>query len=149
MTFKCELDPKLTEKDLPFFIPDIQGTWGSACGRNRGVFVVDPPDGHTYGEFNLMYIIGEAGGDRSSFALCEACHFLSPCGVCIRVQIFISISLFSFCVYCASSAFNPGVLRSEKNVCFESFGGMAKQEYVWSVFFFGIFGVGATLSSEA
>lgn len=56
VTFKCELDPKLTEKDLPFFIPDIQGTWGSACGRNRGVFVVDPPDGHTYGEFNSMYI---------------------------------------------------------------------------------------------
>lgn len=49
VTFKCELDPKLTEKDLPFFIPDIQGTWGAACGRNRGVFVVDPPDGHTYG----------------------------------------------------------------------------------------------------
>ncbi|CAM9723368.1 unnamed protein product, partial [Ectocarpus fasciculatus] len=47
-SFRCELDPKLTEKDLPFFIPDIQGTWGSACGRNRGVFVVDPPDGHTY-----------------------------------------------------------------------------------------------------
>ncbi|CAM9592783.1 unnamed protein product, partial [Scytosiphon promiscuus] len=48
VNFRCELDPKLTHEDLPFFIPDIQGTWGSACGRNRGVFVIDPPDGHTY-----------------------------------------------------------------------------------------------------
>lgn len=46
--FKCELDPKLTAEDLPFFIPDIKGNWGDACGRNRGVFVLDPPDGHTY-----------------------------------------------------------------------------------------------------
>lgn len=50
VTFHCELDPKLTVENLPFFIPDIQGTWGAACGRNRGLFVVDPPDGHTYGE---------------------------------------------------------------------------------------------------
>lgn len=50
VNFRCELDPKLTEQDLPFFIPDIKGTWGAACGRNRGVFVIDPPDGHTYGE---------------------------------------------------------------------------------------------------
>ncbi|CAN0338704.1 unnamed protein product, partial [Laminaria digitata] len=49
----CELDPKLTETDFPFFIPDIQGNWGQACGRNRGVFVLDPPDGHTYGCGNL------------------------------------------------------------------------------------------------
>ncbi|CAM9844822.1 unnamed protein product [Choristocarpus tenellus] len=51
--FKCELDPKLTEEDLPFFVKDIERVWGSACGRNRGVFVLDPPDGHTYGCGNL------------------------------------------------------------------------------------------------
>lgn len=55
MTFSCELDPKLTEADFPFFVPDIQGNWGQACGRNRGVFVLDPPDGHTYGEGQDQY----------------------------------------------------------------------------------------------
>ncbi|CAM9161413.1 unnamed protein product, partial [Ascophyllum nodosum] len=51
-TFRCELDPKLTKENLPFFIPDIEGTWGAACGRNRGVFVLKPADGHTYSEYN-------------------------------------------------------------------------------------------------
>ncbi len=66
VTFRCELDPKLTEKDLPFFIPDIQGTWGSACGRNRGVFVVDPPDGHTYGNLSKSGVVPGRPIGRSS-----------------------------------------------------------------------------------
>eukprot|EP00158_Paraphelidium_tribonemae_P000480 Partr_v1_DN22528_c0_g1_i2_m28228 putative Glucan 1,3-beta-glucosidase len=44
----CVLDAKLTPETLPFFIPDVRQAWGSLCGRNRGVFVTDPPDGHTY-----------------------------------------------------------------------------------------------------
>lgn len=56
VTFHCELDPKLTEADLPFFIPDIKGNWGAACGRNRGVFVLDPPDGHTYGKDVFIFL---------------------------------------------------------------------------------------------
>lgn len=27
---------------------EISQIWGSSCGRNRGIFVSDPPDGHTY-----------------------------------------------------------------------------------------------------
>lgn len=71
--FKCELDPKLTEQDLPFFIPDIQGTWGSACGRNRGVFILDPPDGHTYGERYLS----TQRGKMACFDSQRLCHALA------------------------------------------------------------------------
>ncbi|CAM9169230.1 unnamed protein product [Discosporangium mesarthrocarpum] len=52
--FQCELDPKLlNEVDFAFFLADIERAWGTACGRNRGVFVLDPPDGHTYDCGNL------------------------------------------------------------------------------------------------
>jgi hypothetical protein len=30
------------------FQDEIPQIWGYSCGRNRGVFVTDPPDGHTY-----------------------------------------------------------------------------------------------------
>ncbi|CAM9879634.1 unnamed protein product [Chrysoparadoxa australica] len=44
----CILDPKITAENLPFYLKDVTMMWGSACSRNRGVFVLDPPDGHTY-----------------------------------------------------------------------------------------------------
>jgi hypothetical protein len=50
---RCVLDPKITVETLPFFEEDIRMAWGALCSRNRGVFVTDPPDGHTYGCANL------------------------------------------------------------------------------------------------
>ena len=50
--FKCALDPKVTAESIMNFREEIGQMWGDACGRNRGVFVLNPPDGHTYGEFS-------------------------------------------------------------------------------------------------
>ena len=46
---KCVLDPKVTEDTIMNFRVEIGELWGQACGRNRGVFVLNPPDGNTYG----------------------------------------------------------------------------------------------------
>jgi hypothetical protein len=42
LTSPVNVDTYLSYKDE---IPQI---WGYSCGRNRGVFVSNPPDGHTY-----------------------------------------------------------------------------------------------------
>ena len=112
MTFKCELDPKLTEKDLPFFIPDIQGTWGSACGRNRGVFVVYPPDGHTYG----------AVGCVGNFCYVFFCYSRSVVVVVVVVILRLSDSSWSCFVEGISEGFfgNVGYARGQlanRGVC--------------------------------
>ena len=44
---------KLTEETFPSFTNDINMAWDTMCSRNRGVFVTNPPDGHTYGCGNL------------------------------------------------------------------------------------------------
>lgn len=46
---RCQLDPKVNPSTILNFRTEIGEMWGSACGRNRGVFVLDPPDGNTYG----------------------------------------------------------------------------------------------------
>ena len=46
---RCQLDPKVTEATILNYRTEIGEMWGAACGRNRGVFVLDPPDGNTYG----------------------------------------------------------------------------------------------------
>lgn len=46
---RCQLDPKVNPSTILNFRTEIGEMWGSACGRNRGVFVLNPPDGNTYG----------------------------------------------------------------------------------------------------
>lgn len=46
--FRCKLDPKVTPETVMEFRSEIGELWGGACGRNRGIFVLDPPDGKTY-----------------------------------------------------------------------------------------------------
>jgi hypothetical protein len=46
---RCQLDPKVNPSTILNYRTEIGEMWGSACGRNRGVFVLDPPDGNTYG----------------------------------------------------------------------------------------------------
>lgn len=48
--FRCVLDKKLSPTTIKKFAAEIGDVWGDACGRNRGIFVLDPPDGKTYGE---------------------------------------------------------------------------------------------------
>ncbi|KAL7576490.1 hypothetical protein ACA910_017993 [Epithemia clementina (nom. ined.)] len=46
---QCVLDPNmLTPETLPQMTSIGLSIFASACGKNRGAFVVDPPDGHTY-----------------------------------------------------------------------------------------------------
>jgi hypothetical protein len=45
---------KMTDIGLSFF--------AAACGKNRGAFVVEPPDGNTYGCLNMPTNIGELAG---------------------------------------------------------------------------------------
>eukprot|EP00457_Paulinella_chromatophora_P003750 gb/GEZN01003758.1/.p1 GENE.gb/GEZN01003758.1/~~gb/GEZN01003758.1/.p1 ORF type:complete len:598 (-),score=96.03 gb/GEZN01003758.1/:275-2068(-) len=49
----CQLDPKVNADSWPSYKDEIGNLFASACGRNRGVFVVNPPDGHTYGCANF------------------------------------------------------------------------------------------------
>lgn len=44
----CSLDTKVNPSTYLSYKDEIPQIWGSSCGRNRGVFVTDPPDGHTY-----------------------------------------------------------------------------------------------------
>lgn len=46
--FHCSLDPKVNEENFASYAEDIEGIWGYSCGRNRGIFVLEPPDGQTY-----------------------------------------------------------------------------------------------------
>jgi hypothetical protein len=46
----CHIDRDILNKDTIGKMDDIAlSFFASACGKNRGAFVVDPPDGHTYG----------------------------------------------------------------------------------------------------
>lgn len=44
----CGLDTKINIDTFPDYIGEIGNIFGAACGRNRGIFVIDPADGHTY-----------------------------------------------------------------------------------------------------
>lgn len=46
--YRCVLDNKVNVNSFASFKDEINGLWGTVCGRNRGIFVLDPPDGHTY-----------------------------------------------------------------------------------------------------
>lgn len=45
---QCGLDPKLTANNFGDYVEEIGNIFGAACGRNRGIFVIEPADGHTY-----------------------------------------------------------------------------------------------------
>jgi hypothetical protein len=42
---ECHLDPKINAETWTSYIDDVGDVFASACGRNRGIFVTDPPDG--------------------------------------------------------------------------------------------------------
>jgi len=44
----CGLDEKINVETFSDYVDEIGNIFGSACGRNRGIFVTEPADGHTY-----------------------------------------------------------------------------------------------------
>ena len=48
-TYNCQLDSKITEDNFAQYATETASIWSSACGANRGIFVLDPADGQTYG----------------------------------------------------------------------------------------------------
>jgi hypothetical protein len=46
--YVCKLDEKVNKHTFKNYAKEITSIWGSACGRNRGIFVSNPPDGKTY-----------------------------------------------------------------------------------------------------
>jgi hypothetical protein len=49
-TPKCKIDSVILNEDTLADMTDIGLSFFAAtCGKNRGAFVVDPPDGKTYG----------------------------------------------------------------------------------------------------
>jgi hypothetical protein len=49
-TPSCQIDRDIVNEDTIGKMDDIAlSFFASACGKNRGAFVLDPPDGHTYG----------------------------------------------------------------------------------------------------
>jgi len=62
----CRIDSTVLNAETISDMKDIAlSFFASACGKNRGAFVLDPPDGHTYGclEFpkNVMDLVGITG----------------------------------------------------------------------------------------
>lgn len=46
----CRIDSDILSEKTIGEMDDIGlSFFASACGKNRGAFVLDPPDGHTYG----------------------------------------------------------------------------------------------------
>ena len=47
-SYNCILDPSITEENFMDYQSEVASIWSSACGANRGIFVLDPADGQTY-----------------------------------------------------------------------------------------------------
>ena len=47
-SLECRLDRRINVDTFSDYLGEIGNIFGSACGRNRGIFVIEPPDGHTY-----------------------------------------------------------------------------------------------------
>jgi len=49
-TLTCSIDKNILNKGTLADMNDIAlSFFASLCGKNRGAFVLNPPDGHTYG----------------------------------------------------------------------------------------------------
>ena len=63
---QCRLDPKVNADTFAAYVDnhEIGFLCESACGRNRGIFVVEPADGHTYNcaKFPEAWNVTDANG---------------------------------------------------------------------------------------
>ena len=64
----CGLDPKINVDTWSTYLDEIGNIFGSACGRNRGIFVLTPADGHTYGcaHFPEIWNVTDANGIKKA-----------------------------------------------------------------------------------
>ena len=64
----CGLDPKINVETWSSYLDEIGNIFGSACGRNRGIFVLTPADGHTYGcaHFPEIWNVTDANGIKKA-----------------------------------------------------------------------------------
>ena len=46
--YNCRLDSLITSKNFMNFQTEVTNIWNGACGANRGIFILNPPDGQTY-----------------------------------------------------------------------------------------------------
>ena len=46
--YNCVLDSRITPDNFRSFETEITSIWGSICGVDRGIFVLNPSDGQTY-----------------------------------------------------------------------------------------------------
>ena len=61
----CTIDANILNKDTLANMEDIaMSFFASTCGKNRGAFVLDPPDGQTYG----WYVVCRVG---CAYSECE------------------------------------------------------------------------------
>lgn len=60
----CGLDPMINVDTWSSYLNEVGFIFGSACGRNRGIFVTNPPDGHTYNcaHFPTAWNVTDANG---------------------------------------------------------------------------------------
>ena len=73
----CKIDPDILNENSLQDMNDIGlSFFASVCGKNRGAFVLDPPDGNTYGWYVL----------RTSYVF--ILYFC--CFVCLYVCLFFS-----------------------------------------------------------
>ena len=53
----CKIDPDILNENSLQDMNDIGlSFFASVCGKNRGAFVLDPPDGNTYGWYVYVFI---------------------------------------------------------------------------------------------
>lgn len=82
---RCQLDPKVTAESILNYRTEVGEMWGSACGRNRGVFVLDPADGHTYGASVRCGYVGLRTVDACWCCLCPAHVVIQSISKCLFV----------------------------------------------------------------
>lgn len=46
--YNCRLDSMITPENFKNFQTEVTNIWNGACSANRGIFILDPPDGQTY-----------------------------------------------------------------------------------------------------
>lgn len=67
---QCVMDRRIVNEDTMADIMDLGiSFYAPLCGRNRGVFVLDPPDGHTYGCIALPSTYAALAGVDTEVAL--------------------------------------------------------------------------------
>jgi len=111
LQISCGLDPKINAWTFESYLDEIGNIFGSACGRNRGIFVTDPPDGHTYNcaHFPVAWNVTDANAVKQA----EPAHAVEVLDKFIK-SVYVSTPEYvrqrdsSSCDFEAMSAFTCG-----------------------------------------